>query len=473
MIIRIIGDEYLPEDKIVLAVVEIKPVKAALPMLKKKLDCDPNKVTLWPVGPDGRKPDKSQGPYSKEKTWTEQFVKQGAFVYVAAKSDDDPASPTGPSSPPGSPDGKEPSEDPEMAPDSPPKPNESAAPPPPPPAKNTTAPPPPPPKKSTAPPPPPPKQSMAPAPTQAVTSPQPPEDDPPPPPPPEEQRPKSLGVPPPKQSFAVPSLSNPTPPSSISTQSTGITPRRDTPPAESHPVGRYQVSPPPSQPHQPAGYNPSSTGLSSNYSSSLGIGNRPSAIASDAASAAPVHTFGGSSGELKSLKEELSSLFISEMRNLRQELQREREESNQRQVALERRMDNVERMVQQIQQNGGGRSSSAGVAAAPPATERPLFSGSNGLSPDRSALAGHPVSAAVEEKRASLAATVSLYEFARSEVENLRLRQQMERERKELAAQLAAERKEVVSTVRHASERTLSRVDQLAREIDYMKSIRR
>lgn len=136
-------------------------IKACLVVIKKKLDlANMNDYTLWHVA--GRKPDFARGPIEKSQTWAQEGLSQGSFVYVRQKSDDEPDSAL--TSAAQSP--KAPAADEEEAvpapPPPPPKPTAatSSVPPPPPPkptAATSSVPPPPPPRPTTTPPPPPPR----------------------------------------------------------------------------------------------------------------------------------------------------------------------------------------------------------------------------------------------------------------------------------------------------------------------------
>ncbi len=480
------------------SVVEFKPVKIALPLIKKKLDIDINKYSLWPVLPDGRRVDLSQGPYSKERTWTEQGVSQGAFIYVRLKSDDEPASPVGPSpqaSPAGSPDAK--ADAPSSPQEASPSPDTSASPPPPPPPPKAKAalppsastPPPPPPRPTAAavtstaslPPPPPPRPMSV----SSIVSPSGSAPPPPPPRPDSSPPPKPVTPPPspPPSTFAVPSFPSPTPPpfsvsrilNSGTSPSPAAAPLDD---SEFHPLPKpSEVAAPPSFSSRPMPPPPTAMNVPQG---GLAIGSSynppPAATTSYLAPSMPA-TGTAAVGDLNTLKNELSQIFVSEIRNLRAELQREREQSQAQAQSFERRLDALEHAVRDIQ---SGRT---GGSVLPPAASSSMLGGSTptfapaGSVPTGSGLNTTPVrlerpNPILEEKRAALATTVSLYEFARSEVESLRMRQSLEKEKQALQQQMSFERRELSSLVQRTSDRTLAKVETLSREIETLKGRR-
>lgn len=90
MIIRIIGDEWFPEDKIVISVNDEQPVKQCLPQIMKKLGISNIKeYALSHV--DGRKADMSK-QIDAEKTWKTQGVVQGMMIYIRKRGENEPSS---------------------------------------------------------------------------------------------------------------------------------------------------------------------------------------------------------------------------------------------------------------------------------------------------------------------------------------------------------------------------------------------
>lgn len=181
-------------------------------------------------------------------------------------------------------------------------------------------------------------------------------------------------------------------------------------------------------------------------------------------------------GDLTSLKNELSQIFVSEIRNLRSELQREREQSQAQAQSFERRLDALEHAVREIQNGRSGSggaphaNSSSVLGSAP--TFAPAGPVSSGLNLSTTPVRLERSNPILEEKRAALATTVSLYEFARSEVESLRMRQSLEKEKQALQQQMSFERRELSSLVQRTSDRTLAKVETLSREIETLNGKR-
>src|SRR4051812_29480370 len=90
MIIRLLDDNTMPEDKVIMSVPDAsKLVKPSMVVIRQKfnLTLKPEQYTLWHVA--NRKADKSRAPIDKEKSWAENGVADKAFIYVKERADGD------------------------------------------------------------------------------------------------------------------------------------------------------------------------------------------------------------------------------------------------------------------------------------------------------------------------------------------------------------------------------------------------
>jgi hypothetical protein len=94
MIIRLLDDSKMPEDKVVMSVPDpSKPVKQFLVVIKQKLELDQkmDAYTIWHVA--NRKVDRTRRPVDPEKSWTDNGVVDKGFIYVKEKAEGDDAAP--------------------------------------------------------------------------------------------------------------------------------------------------------------------------------------------------------------------------------------------------------------------------------------------------------------------------------------------------------------------------------------------